>query len=276
MKKGLKLFGIVLALVVSFLLLDLVAVILFNTKPLLAKNIPCNLNCKCPYKEYKALFYKVYEYDDDKYITGYHQNVPFTCPIKNDVVKDDFEIIDTVTDNLTPEKFYAANGKSYYFNEHHNIKIRFGDGTEKRLIDALWNHDITIDDLIDKGLKINIKNTPILDIKEEDNQQVTYVLDNLYYYGLTDVTINIEDNTYSLKDAIKNDFINLEYLVSELEYGFKYAEGTYYKYDLGQFYSNFLMSITKCNNGKYYIGNDTSGTIKTSEIEEKINHLCLQ
>lgn len=82
---------------------------------------------------------------------------------KNNIIKKQpkLQIIDaTYSCAQTPEKFYEDDSHIYSFPciQSTSVYVKFENGNKMLVVDALNSKEVTIDELIDAGLKINIEN----------------------------------------------------------------------------------------------------------------------
>ena len=150
MKKGLKITLIVLVVTLGVVVLDTLQAKIFNNSPLL--KIRENLDGGSLDYIDKGLFVNHYHCNNNEKVTTW-KGTKFACSAKEGK-KEIEEIVDLVArDNLSCdealEKFYQDENYTYSYSciKSDNVIVKYNDGSEETVKDALQNNRITIQDL---------------------------------------------------------------------------------------------------------------------------------
>ena len=150
MKKGLKITLIVLVVMVGVVVLDTLQAKVFDNSPLL--KIRENLDGGSTDYIDKGLLVNHYHCNNDEKITTW-KGTKFACSAKESK-KEIKEIVDLVArDNLSCdealEKFYQDENYTYSYSciKSDKVIVKYSDGSEETVKDALQNNRITIQDL---------------------------------------------------------------------------------------------------------------------------------
>ena len=289
MKKGLKIILIVLGVLAGIVLLDTLQAKIFDNSPF----IKIRKNFKDGYVQYmdKGLLVNHYHCNNNERITTW-KFTKFACSIAENK-KEIKEIIDLVArDNLSCdtalEKFYQDEKYTYSYNciKSNYVIVKYNDGSEETVKDALQNNRITIQDLDRFNIKyikdeiennqekLNLENyqdNPIFLNYGEDNIIKTKNI-NLSHNILTErinVLYNDDKELESLVKYIKDIFnieINNKWEISINYYNNEKSDGlVQFVYTIGEIKTNrsITFAINKDKYDKVYY------MCLTEDIDEK-------
>ncbi|MDD4608484.1 MAG: hypothetical protein PHD10_05095 [Bacilli bacterium] len=173
------------------------------------------------------------------------------------------------------EQFYEDEHYVYYFPciQSETVYVKIYNEPKILIKDALKSNKITIDQLEGAGLKFYKEAKFELNIKSSDECKVNTLISkeeskldyNIYSYCLEEVSIVINENFYTLKDALLTSKINMDEIINKMEYDSKYGQTIKDAFNDGgtTIYKNFSYSILKCKKllgtNDIYIGNSSLG-----------------
>lgn len=103
-------------------------------------------------------------------------------------------------------------------------------------------------ELEELNFEINVSKSSICQNEKSD------IFTNVYTYCLDGVQINLNNQTVSLSDALKDDLISMDKIVRQNEIIAQYAHGLKETFDDDILLSNLEYSVLVCSNGNYIIG----------------------
>ena len=219
MKKGLKITLIILGVLVGIVALDTLQAKVFDNSPLL--KIRDNFDGGTLDYIDKGIFVDHYHCNNNEDVTTW-KGTKFACSAKEGK-KEIEEIVDLVArDNLSCdealEKFYQDENYTYSYSciKSDNVIVKYNDGSEETVKDALQNNRITIQDL-DKFnisyIKEEIENNKEFDFyltKPEIHNDIrfndyfTFENRKIYLSGNINQFYVVDGSTMILKEFISN------------------------------------------------------------------------
>lgn len=274
MKKILKIFISIIAILILMLIIDLLSIFIFS-KPLFAIKVD---NGDSVNIVYKGLFYDTYNCHEFKNPKIKFKTTKYSCAIsKIDIgkvigISDTTNKIENFTCAEALENFFEDDDYNYYWNciKDNYMIVRYESGFEETISNALKNKTITINDL-DK-YKINYikqeKDIPNKDfeisIVEEDNcnlklkKYYKYNERTIYTSCLKEIYIERDNNKkmtlkYHLENINQSFDRSIKQLISDA------TIDTFLKDGGTKVYKKDNYTIIKCNtidgNKDIYIGN---------------------
>lgn len=169
----------------------------------------------------------------------------------------DFDINEPTSCNKKDTFFYEDENYEYYFFCDKTVMLKFNNGIEISVSEALKNNFVTIDKLKDNGLNFGkkTKNSYTIEIDkvatcnyyDGDIKFLKEINNKLSYYCLNDVNIYVNTDYYSLEKAL--EIYNIDDILLEMKKEMQYENG-----DIMYSLDNYR--ILRCINDKIVIGTD--------------------